>query len=1013
MKVDCRPVDLNPVVERLATRAGSTEADIQSDVRTVLLYGGLELENTDLVVLESPVGGGRRIDVEAGTAVFEVKKDLTNDTVHERAVEQLAGYLRSRTEATGLIYVGVLTDGTAWELYRLNIAGEMEASTTLTLSGGPQDVPNLTLWLEGVMATAQGISPTSENVDRLLGSLSPGFELAVADLQDIYVANQQQPEVVLKRELWSSLLKTAFGTHFEDTDELFVLHTYLVITAELIAHTVVGLEILGEPAEDLLSGEQFRTVGLGGVVEADFFDWPAAAEHGKRFVGSQARRVARFDWSSVSHDILKHLYESVIDTETRHRLGEYYTPDWLAEGVVERVVDSPLTQRVLDPACGSGTFLFWAVRRYLEAADSEGVPNAESIAGAVANVAGIDLHPVAVALARVTYVLAIGNARLTAERPEFSVPVYVGDSIRWEQDDSLLQSGGIRVHTTDGAELFDQELFFPERVVADASAFDRLVAELAHRASSRERGSAIPPISGLLNRRGVLPDDQEPVENAFKSLCRLHDDGRNHIWGYYIRNVARPLWFTRENNRVDVLVGNPPWLAYRFMPDQMQESYRRLATARGIWSSGRALVTQQDLSDLFVVRSVEQYLKMSGKFGFVMPASTLSRQQFEGFRAGDFPLNEAPSAVTFGVPWDLRSVQPHIFPVPACVVFGERTRYAHAMPTEADRIGVRIPTEGARFGEITEEAEVDRVTIAVADPNAPRSPYSARFTQGFNAQPRYLVLVRDEPPGTLGVPMGTRRVRSARSPLEDRRYRDLPDQVGVVEEQYVRKTYLGAQILPFGLLPPELAVVPANSRQVIPEQAVIGETHPHLADWWSRASDSWLENRTDASRLSLWGQVNFQGKLEVQIPSAERRVIYTASGNRIAAARLNDASALAEHSVYWATVNSDQEGLYLVAVLNSDGVHERVEPLMAEGLFGARHIDSYVWHTMVPQFDPNEDGHIRLAELGANAEALIETTDLGDAGFQRKRRTARDLLRDQGLMAQIDEVVLSMLPARY
>jgi type I restriction-modification system DNA methylase subunit len=71
-------------------------------------------------------------------------------------------------------------------------------------------------------------------------------------------------------------------------------------------------------------------------------------------------------------DVLKALYESLIDPVQRHDLGEYYTPDWLAAKVVRRVVDQPLTQFVLDPACGSGTFLFQAIRRLLAAARDAG-----------------------------------------------------------------------------------------------------------------------------------------------------------------------------------------------------------------------------------------------------------------------------------------------------------------------------------------------------------------------------------------------------------------------------------------------------------------------------------------------------------------------------------------------------------------------------------------------------------------------------------------------------------------
>lgn len=65
----------------------------------------LQLEDDDLreIVLESPAGQRRRIDVEVGFTVFEVKRDLRQGNVRADAVEQLAGYVSSRT--------GVLTDG--------------------------------------------------------------------------------------------------------------------------------------------------------------------------------------------------------------------------------------------------------------------------------------------------------------------------------------------------------------------------------------------------------------------------------------------------------------------------------------------------------------------------------------------------------------------------------------------------------------------------------------------------------------------------------------------------------------------------------------------------------------------------------------------------------------------------------------------------------------------------------------------------------------------------------------
>src|SRR5438309_987856 len=84
----------------------------------------------------------------------------------------------------------------------------------------------------------------------------------------------------------------------------------------------------------------------------EFCDGPALTDAGIPIVRAIARRLSHFDWAHVEHDVLKVLYESVIDADTRQKLGEYYTPDWLAERMVEKTFDDPANQRLLDPACG-------------------------------------------------------------------------------------------------------------------------------------------------------------------------------------------------------------------------------------------------------------------------------------------------------------------------------------------------------------------------------------------------------------------------------------------------------------------------------------------------------------------------------------------------------------------------------------------------------------------------------------------------------------------------------------
>jgi len=396
-------MDTAALARRLATRSPQAEANKQADIQTLLLYGGLNLGEGDLniVELEAQVGGGRRIDIEIGLTAIEVKRDLRQAGVREKAVEQLADYVRQRTEVLAQRYAGILTDGSEWRLYHL-ADDELEEVSSFELSPTTADAEGLIVWLEGALATVEAISPTPREIERRLGAGSSAHALAFAELERLYNKNRDNPTVHLKRQLWARLLRTAFGTSFKDDDQLFIDHTLLVVSAEIIAHAVVSIDPKTIAPASVVNGQQFARAGISGVIEEDFFDWVVEIPEGDEFVRALAKRLTRFAWEDVEHDVMKVLYESIITTDWRHRLGEYYTPDWLAACMVAETVDKPLEQRVLDPACGSGTFLFQAVRRYLAAAAEAGIGDADAITGATSHVFGIDVHPVAITLARLT-----------------------------------------------------------------------------------------------------------------------------------------------------------------------------------------------------------------------------------------------------------------------------------------------------------------------------------------------------------------------------------------------------------------------------------------------------------------------------------------------------------------------------------------------------------------------------------------------------------------------------------
>lgn len=334
-------LDLSALVKRMAGDT-HTEATLQSEIHTLLLSADLNLDEDDVVntTLESQSGQQRRIDIEVGHACIEVKKALRPGRSLDLAVDQLGGYVAERTNSLGQRYIGLLTDGSLWNLYHwVNDAMYMASSFVVDPISPSTD--EFLEWLASVLATEERIRPTPAVISQRLGAASAGHQLDQAELVALYEANRDLPEVAIKRQLWANLLTTALGTQFSaDDHDLFVNHTLLVAMADTIAHAVLGFEIRELDASTLMGGDLFsRRALIAGVVEHDFFDWPLdCGEPGRRWVLAMARRLSQFDWAETKHDAMKTIYESVITPETRKALGEYYTPDFLAEHMVEEII---------------------------------------------------------------------------------------------------------------------------------------------------------------------------------------------------------------------------------------------------------------------------------------------------------------------------------------------------------------------------------------------------------------------------------------------------------------------------------------------------------------------------------------------------------------------------------------------------------------------------------------------------------------------------------------------------
>ena len=778
---------------------------------------------------------------------------------------------------------------------------------------------------------------------------------------------------------------------------MFLQHTYLTIIAKTLAARVLDL-----PAEDagaILSGDALSDEGIYGAVESDFFDWALLDPAGRDLVLRIARQVARFRLRDVEVDVLKVLYESLIDPAQRRDLGEYYTPDWLAAKLVAATVDDPLRMKVLDPACGSGTFLFHTVRRLLAAAREAGWADAQAVHAAAAQVRGLDVHPVAVIIARVTWLLALGDT-VRERREALHVPVYLGDALQW----NLSQTVDVRevMLPVPG----EAPLHIPAGFAEDQAKFDPGLRELTE---GLETDAPPAQVERALARiEGIDAQDARAMAQTFERLQGLKRDGRNGIWPFILRNLTRPIWLSREDQRADVLMGNPPWVAYRHLSAEMKTRMRDACKAMNLWAGG-VLATQQDLSALFWARGTERYLRPGGTVAFVLPYAALNRPAFAGLRRGDYRL----ASVRITHAWSLELVRP-LFPTSACVLMGRREQLG-PLPQQVERFAGTLPQRDAT------EAEADRWLTREPAAWPPIttlegiSPYRARFKQGATLVPRRFFLVEREQAGRLGGSRAAPRVRGREGPLDKMPWLRVPPPAGPVEAEFLRPLLLGESLAPFRVLDTVLAVIPVEGLEVLDARDAAAAGHRHLAAWLRDAEAKWLEHaskRADgALRMTLRDRINHMRTLSLQLTAPGPKIAYTKAGTFLSATLIEDPNVIVDHKAYWAPIRSLDEARYVCAIVNSDTVLQRVIPMQPRGWRDPRDFDNLVWELPIPDFDRRVALHRDLAAAAAEAEQVAGEVALPDGDYRRKRRAIRDALAAIGLSARIDGLVSRLLPA--
>lgn len=903
-------------------------------------------------------------------------------------------------------------------------------------------------WLDRYFLRKEILHPTSETIVRDFGVNSHAFQTTTNALFTLWQEIKAQSAFTVIYDSWEKYLRIVYGSEVAG-DELFVRHTYLATLAKLMSWVRIS-ESATLPGDaqivEMLEGQLFKAQGIENFIEEDFFSWLARAEAVKVGVGVVRwlfSLLQNYNLRELSEDVLKSLYQELIDPETRHDLGEFYTPDWMAHRMVRKLLDTNPRGAMLDPACGSGTFLYLAIREKREKLGH----SQESLRHILDSVYGADIHPLAVIIAKTNYILALGDL-LKKRKGTITIPIYLADSIRlpeWEAKPTLwMQLPSYRV------ELDGHEIHLPKLLLEDLTLYDQaieLVKEFARQNKDKSIGPE--PFRNFLMAQHFPASENKALVQALYAIAEVlkHfiDSDRDTIWAFVLKNIYKPLFFKRKFNFV---IGNPPWIAFRFtepvyqafLKRQITQEYK-LLTARG------ELITHMEVATLFLVRTADLYLKSGGTIAFILPRSLFSADQHGGLRKRTFKFSEDASQNLFWREvWDCENVMP-LFNVPACVLIANKGELAKIeYPITGQILSGKLERKNASLIEAESQLTIKDIEFSLhtrgmrsfwATEKEIRvqaaSYYKARFSQGATIVPRsfWFVQVKPSPLGFNPDLPPLETADRARAQAKEA-YRSVFFQ-DTVESRFLYATLLSTDLIPFGHLDYRLVVLPIEPEgdhyKLVDANEARQRGFLHLARWLEKVEGEWVKRRSaKAERINAVGWLDYRRKLTVQNPQTKYRVLYPDVNRlmlasvvsleelivfRIGGQEIAVNSFLTDYTSYVLETNDKKESLFIATILNSEVIDRCLEPFRRRGQKAHPHVVKKVFDVApIPQFEATNPDHQRLADLGNECSTKVERwLTSGGAGeiksIGKLRGMVREMLKDE--LNEIDVLVKEIL----
>ena len=665
--------------------------------------------------------------------------------------------------------------------------------------------------------------------------------------------------------------------------------------------------------------------------------------------------VAKKSPESV-RDLFKGLYMGFTPAPMRHALGEYYTPDWLAAHVID-TAGWDISQSLLDPTCGSGTFILEGLRRRLEAA-SPTTSARELLNGLY----GFDLNPLAVLTARASIVVFL-SGRFDPADPVL-LPVFLADAINTADPvggvfkHSILTEKGERTFSIPVSLAESPDFFLTMnqlKICIDAGlGSEDIIASLR----------ALSPI--------VCKFDASDLDILMQTIDSLVDLHRNHWNGIWCLILFDRIEAGCVKN-IDLVAGNPPWVKWSNLPRPYAEFIKPICDrmnifSEDVWVGG----IQSDISTVVTYRALERFVKKGGSLAFLITGTVFKNESSQGFRRWNLRIEEKDEPMKVETVEDYALLRPFEGAVnwPTLLLIrrnGEATnypvryrRFIKTVKNAAPDLSIfedlqAMPVPGTDAGPWLVGTEKEIQTWPALFNASGDSVYRAR--KGVTTDVNGIFFVKAQQVANPKL------VRITNDPCQGRR-RDIVRKSAIVEKDDIYPLLRGRDVKRFVATPQQGQCIIVPQRGMFGDETLPG-TRPRTFGFLGEFRPI-LEQRSSYRRFqqgkpfwSVWstGEYTF----------APYKVVWKEmSGGGFVAAYIGSSEfcgsekiVIPDHKVYFVPMQSEDEAAYLTAFLNSRMVSDAISAYASALSLGTSVTD----YLNIPQFDKENKTMVTMSQM--------------------------------------------------